>query len=180
LCTFCKISALADVEPGLVRASVQNLLYHRVVGLASIFQYSNVYTVTPALAALRTDSQLQRDLLATAARQEGCLSDFRDVYNFIASFTYGTTVRDLCGKFPTSVVGVDERRLVQHLVLKGVLRRVHKFPVWTGEGPGPEPRLYQWFSGQHNCDHISVATGLSTTQLDKILEEDSSIVVIHK
>ena len=77
MCTFCKISALADVEPGLVRASVQNLLYHRVVGLASIFQYSNVYTVTPALAALRTDSQLQRDLLATAARQEGCLSDFR-------------------------------------------------------------------------------------------------------
>lgn len=52
--------------------------------------------------------------------------------------------------------------------------------VWTGEGLGPEPRLHQWFTSQHNADQICVATGLSGTQLEKRIEEGSSKLVIWK
>jgi len=177
---IARISALADVESTLVRACVQNLVYHRVVGLATIFQYSNVYTVTPDLALIRTDRDLQQDMLSHIARKEGMLPNFRDVYTFISSFTYGTTVKDLCQRLSPSKCGFDERRLVQYLVLKGILRRVHKYPVWTGEGLGPEPRLYQWFNSQHHMDQICVATGLSTSVLDKRIEEDTFVIVIWK
>ena len=89
-------------------------------------------------------------------------------------------MRDLCQRLSPARAGFDERRLVQYLVLKGVLRRVHKYPVWTGEGLGPEPRLYQWFNSQHNTDQICVVTGLSSMQLDKRIEEDTGVLVIWK
>jgi len=177
---IARISALADVESTLVRACVQNLVYHRVVGLTTIFQYSNVYTVTPDLAIIRTDRELQQDMLKHVARKDGVVPNFKDVYTFISSFTYGTTVRDLCQRLSPAKAGIDERRLVQYLVLKGVLRRVHKYPVWTGPGVGPEPRLYQWFTSQHSEDQICVATGLSGAQLEKRIEEDSGVLVIWK
>ena len=58
-----RISALSDVESALVRASVQNLVYHRVVGLVPMFQYSGVYTVTPDLELLRRDAKMRQDMM---------------------------------------------------------------------------------------------------------------------
>jgi len=178
---IARISALADVECTLVRACVQNLVYHRVVGLTTIFQYSNIYTITPDLELIRTDRELQRDLLVHVAREENRIPNFKDVYTFVSSFTYGTTVKDLCQRLSPSKLGFDERRLVQYLVLKGVLRRVHKYPVWVGgDMCNRDHKLYQWFTSQHNSDQICVATGMSTSQLDKKIEEDSCILVIWK
>lgn len=178
-----RIAALADVESNLVRACVQNLVYHRVVGLVSIFQYGNVYTVTPELASLRTDKELQKDLSERVARSEEELPTFRDLYTFVSSFTYGTTVKDLCLRFNPAKMGIDERRLVQYLLLRGVLRRVFKYPVWSG-GEGvvvPEvQRLYAWFTGEFHTDQVCVAMGLSAAQCDAKIEEDSDVLVLWK
>ena len=57
---IARISALADMECELVRACVQNLVYHSLVGLTTILQYCNVYVVTPDLAMIRTDRELQQ------------------------------------------------------------------------------------------------------------------------
>ena len=180
---IARISALADVESNLVRACVQNLVYHRVLGLVSIFQYGNVYTVTPELASLRTDKELQKDVLRAAARSQEEPPTFRDLYTFISSFTYGTTVKDLCTRHNPLKMGIDERRLVQYLLLKGVLRRVFKYPVYCGEGSGVAPelqRLYAWLSGEFHTDQICVAAGLSAAQLDAKIEEDQNILVLWK
>lgn len=181
---IARISALADVGTNLVRACVQNLVYHRVVGLVPIFQYSNVYTVTPELSSLRSDPSLRADLLSLITREGEADSppDFREVYSFISSFTYGTTVKDLCLRLGPSSFAFDERRLVQYLVLRGVLRRVHKYPVWSGEGTvgGQEQKLYSWFTSEHHTDQISVATGLTGSQLDAKIEEDSNVLVLWK
>ena len=194
---IAKISSLADVGSGLVRACVQNLLYHKVrnglnnlnlivpvvfqvVGITTIFQYSNVYTVTPLMSALRRDKQLQQDLLTSIARREGDLPSFRDVYTFISSFTYGTTVKDLCQRMSPSRLGFDETRLVQYCVLRGILRRVHKYPVWTEEEGGGEARLTSWMTGDHDTDEICVATGVPSAYLDTKLEEWTGVVVIWK
>jgi hypothetical protein len=178
-----RISALADVESNLVRACVENLVYHRVVTLISIFQYCNVYTVTPELAALRTDPELRRDLLQQAARDEEQRPTFRDVYTFLCSFTYGTTVKDLCARHNPANMGIDERRLVQYLLRRGILRRVFKYPVWSGEGgaaPTSDHFLYTWLTGEFHTDQVCVVTGLSAAQLDAKIEADSNIVVLWK
>jgi len=177
---IAKISSLADVGSALVRACVQNLVYHKVVGMTTIFQYSNVYTVTPQMSMVRRDKQFQQDLLTSISRREGDLPSFRHVYTFISSFTYGTTVRDLCQRMSPSRLGFDETRLVQYCVLRGVLRRVHKYPVWTEEEGGGEAKLTAWMTGDHDTDEICVATGLPAALLDKKLEEWSGVVVIWK
>ena len=148
--------------------------------MTTIFQYSNVYTVTPLLSALRRDRQFQGDLLANICRKEGDLPSFRDVYTFISSFTYGTTVKDLCQRMSPSKLGFDETRLVQFCVLRGLLRRVHKYPVWTEEEGGADSRLTSWMTGDHDTDEICVATGVPSAVLDKKLEEWSGVVVIWK
>jgi hypothetical protein len=181
---IARISTLADVETNLVRACVQNLVYHRVVGLVPIFQYNNVYTVTPELASLRSDPNLRADLLNSVIREGDDVSTptFKEVYAFICSFTYGTTVKDLCLRLGSSRLNFDLRRLVQYLMLRGILRRVHKYPVWNGEGPkgSEDPRLYSWFTSEHHTDQICVATGLTGPQLDSKIEEDPNILVLWK
>merc|ERR1712112_104452 len=155
--------------------------YHNVVGLTSIFQYSNVYTVTPALAQLRSEQQFRQDLMTTITRREGLVTpSFRDVYTFISSFTYGTTVRDLCQRMSPAKLGFDECRLVQYCVMRAVLRRVHKFPVWTGDNgdTGGDNKLTAWMTGEFNTDQICVAAGVSSAHLDKKIDEDSSVIVI--
>ena len=95
------------------------------MAVTSIFQYSNVYTVTPELALLRQDKQFRSDLLAAVARRDSPVTpSFRDVFTFVSSFTYGTTVRDLCQRFNPAKLGFDETRLVQLCAMRGVLRRV--------------------------------------------------------
>jgi len=179
-----RISDLADVEPNLVRACVENLVYHRVVTMIPIFQYCNIYTVTPELANLRTDLELQKDLLQHVARSEDQLPTFRDVYTFACSFTYGTTVKDLCQRLNPVEMGIDERRLVQYLVKRGILRRVFKHPVWSGDANTTLPielqKLYACFTGEFHTDQICVATGLSAAQLDAKIEADSNILVLWK
>merc|ERR1712137_476431 len=51
--------------------------------------YSNVYTVTPDLAVLRSDKQFRLDLLASVTRRDslGPAPSFRDVYTFVSEQT---------------------------------------------------------------------------------------------
>ena len=159
----------------------------QVVAVTSIFQYSNVYTVTPELALLRQDKQFRSDLLAAVARRDSLVTpSFRDVFTFVSSFTYGTTVRDLCQRFNPAKLGFDETRLVQLCAMRGVLRRVHKYPVWSqgadtsGDSGGADTRLVAMMTGEFNTDQICVAAGISSAALDSKIDDDSSVVVIWK
>lgn len=53
-----KIAANSDVEIGLVKACIQNLVYYQVVDVMPLFKYSNVYMCTRNLQQLSTDNAL--------------------------------------------------------------------------------------------------------------------------
>ena len=53
-----RIAHEAGVDSSLVKAAIQNLLYHRVVALVPIFLYSNTYCLTPKLKDLRDPNKL--------------------------------------------------------------------------------------------------------------------------
>ena len=53
-----RIANEAGVDSSLVKAAIQNLLYHRVVALVPIFLYSNTYCLTPKLKDLRDPNKL--------------------------------------------------------------------------------------------------------------------------
>ena len=154
-------------------------MYHKVLDIISIFQYSNVYTVTQELTKLRKDPQFRQNLIETVGRKDNLQPPkFRDIFTFISSFSYGSTVKDVCQRLCPVKLGLHEARLVQYCVMRGVLRRVHRYPVMSGDA-GPTS-MAAWFTGEHNTDQICVGAGISAAALDKKIEEDNNVVVICK
>ncbi|NWT54572.1 NPRL2 protein, partial [Erythrocercus mccallii] len=124
-----KISAEADVELNLVRIAVQNLLYYGVVTLVSILQYSNVYCTTPKVQDLVDDKCLQEECLSYVTKQGHKRASLRDVFQLYCGLSPGTTVRDLISRYTLQLQRVDERRLIQFGLMKGLIRRLQKYPV---------------------------------------------------
>ncbi|KAL4655377.1 nitrogen permease regulator 2-like protein isoform X1 [Arapaima gigas] len=173
-----KISAEADVELNLVRIAVQNLLYYGVVTLVSIFQYSNVYCTTPKVQNLIDDKSVQEQCLAYVTKSGQKRASLRDVFQLYCGLSPGTTVRDLCSRYAQQLQRVDERKLVQFGLMKGLIRRLQKYPVKVvrDERSHP-PRLY---TGCHSYDEICCKTGMSYKELDERLENDPNIIVCWK
>lgn len=126
--------------------------YYGVVTLIPIFQYSNVYAVTPKLRQLGDDTKLQercityaskireqdsienvtlsmfwihdgsRNIFVFAARQP---ASFRDIYRMYSSMTYGVTMKDLCQRFNPQNLRINERKLVQFGLIQGLVRRIY-------------------------------------------------------
>ncbi|XP_077055257.1 GATOR1 complex protein NPRL2 isoform X6 [Siphateles boraxobius] len=170
-----KISAEADVELNLVRIAVQNLLYYEVVTLVSIFQYSNVYCTTPKVQNLIDKKCLQEECLHYVCKL-GQRTSLRDVFQLYCGLTPGTTVRDLCSRYSHHLQRVDERKLIQFGLMKGLIRHLQKYPVKVVDRSRP-PRLY---TGCHSYDEICCKTGMSYRELDERLENDPNIVVCWK
>ncbi|XP_014254393.1 GATOR complex protein NPRL2 [Cimex lectularius] len=176
-----KIAAQADVENNLVKTCLQNLVYYLVVSLVPIFQYSNSYAVTPKLRRLVVDKKLQEDCLRTVARTGWQLPHFRDVFKLYCSMTHGTTVKDLCIRYNPSSLRIDERKLVQFGLVEGLIRRIHKYPIVVMEGAnGEASSLYQHFTGLLSLDEICCNLGMSTFQLETLIEKDPNVIVICK
>lgn len=63
-----RIAIEADVDIGLVKACIQNLLYYGVVQLIPIFQYSNMYAVTPKLRELPLNYEWRKECITFVAK----------------------------------------------------------------------------------------------------------------
>nr|XP_015203554.1 PREDICTED: nitrogen permease regulator 2-like protein [Lepisosteus oculatus] len=143
-----KISAEADVELNLVRIAVQNLLFS--VRVHTIYMH--------VLGQKR--------------------ANLRDVFQLYCGLSPGTTVRDLCSRYAQQLQRVDERKLIQFGLMKGLIRRLQKYPVKaTREERSRPPRLY---TGCHSYDEICCKTGMSYRELDERLENDPNIIVCWK
>ncbi|KAK3740606.1 hypothetical protein QZH41_009731, partial [Actinostola sp. cb2023] len=124
-----RIANEADMDPSLVRMCIQNMAYYNVVKLIPIFQYSNVYTPTPEMNRLLTDRKLQDECIQYSPKKGAVLPTFYDIFKMYCGLSPGVTVRDLCARFNPSSLRIDERRLIQFGVMKGLIRRLHKYPV---------------------------------------------------
>ena len=79
-----KIAQLADVNTGLVKSCVQNLRYHQIVRMASIFQFCNEYCSASKMSALISDKNLQALMLEICtADGEDTPPPFGEVYRLI-------------------------------------------------------------------------------------------------
>lgn len=76
-----RIAAESDVEIGLVKACIQNLLYYQVVDVLPLIKYCNVYTCTRNLQRLTKDPAL-----ALACRRVESYLENKKKSNFEESF----------------------------------------------------------------------------------------------
>uniref|UniRef100_A0A8C6X4D5 NPR2 like, GATOR1 complex subunit n=1 Tax=Naja naja TaxID=35670 RepID=A0A8C6X4D5_NAJNA len=156
-----KISAEADVELNLVRIA-----------------YSNVYCTTPKVQDLVDDKCLQDECLSYVTKPGHKRASLRDVFQLYCGLSPGTTVRDLICRYTLQLQRVDERKLIQFGLMKGLIRRLQKYPVKIARDERSHPaRLY---TGCHSYDEICCKTGMSYRELDERLENDPNIIVCWK
>jgi hypothetical protein len=127
------IAEMSSVAVALVRRCVRQLIYFRCVKLVDIFQYSNVYTVTPRLVELAENETLRRHCQRFVWTGAGELPNGTKLFQLYAALQHGLELKDFCLLHDTSAHNVDEKKLVTFGVLHGLIRRVHRFPVL---GPG--------------------------------------------
>lgn len=93
-----------------------------------------------------------------------------------AAMTRSTTVRDLCLRFNPANLKINERKLVQFGILEGLIRRVHKYPVFLSENSD----LRKSLSGTASLDEICCSTGVGAQQLEDQLDRDHNVVLLWK
>uniref|UniRef100_A0A8B9M3U4 NPR2 like, GATOR1 complex subunit n=1 Tax=Accipiter nisus TaxID=211598 RepID=A0A8B9M3U4_9AVES len=141
-------------------------------------QYSNVYCTTPKVQDLVDDKCLQEECLSYVTKQGHKRASLRDVFQLYCGLSPGTTVRDLISRYTLQLQRVDERRLIQFGLMKGLIRRLQKYPVKVARDERSHPaRLY---TGCHSYDEICCKTGMSYKELDERLENDPNIIVCWK
>ncbi|CAF1063509.1 unnamed protein product [Adineta steineri] len=127
-----KIAQDTDTELALVKAAMQNLVYHNVIRLVPIFSYKNRYIVTPKIQKLYTDVSLQKELVFFVVRNgaKDCAT-FYECFSMICAFDHGSLVKDVVNKMKAN--NIDEKKLVQYCVLNDYLRRVRDYRISLDE-----------------------------------------------
>ncbi|KFM61099.1 Nitrogen permease regulator 2-like protein, partial [Stegodyphus mimosarum] len=124
-----KIAIEAGVEIHLVKAFIQNMVYYGVVTLIPIFMYSNIYTPTPKLNELAESCRLQDECMNYVARQGCHRPSFRSIFTLYCQLTPETSVKTLCLRNNPRASGIDERKLIQFGLMKGIIRQLQKYPI---------------------------------------------------
>ncbi|KAI8620391.1 nitrogen permease regulator 2-domain-containing protein [Chytriomyces sp. MP71] len=133
-----RVSELSDVEVGLVRMAVEHLMVIGCVALVDVFQFSNVYALNRAdFMALLDDSEMQYEFVEFIRKDENDpATPFTAVYALLSAMKQGTTVKKWAETHDVLSKNIDIRRVFVFGVLKGFLRRVHKYPVFCNSGYG--------------------------------------------
>jgi len=177
-----KIALEADVEVSLVKACIQNLIYYGLITLIPIFQYSNVYVTTSQIVNLIESSTLQKECLRFVSKSN-FLPSFRSVFQLYCSMSPGVTIKDLCIRYNPSANGIDEKKLVRFGCVKGLIRRLQKYPIFVEHGVTSVTNrrgFYKYFDGDHSYDMICTKTGKSYNELEEKVEKHPSVVVCWK
>lgn len=177
-----KIALEADVEVSLVKACIQNMIYYGIINIIPVFQYSNIYVTTPHLASLMKEP-LKSECLRAVSCKESATPSLKSVYPMYAYMKPGVTIKDVCTKFNPSGNGIDEKKLVRFGLIKGILRRLQKYPVFMNTDPSSvyhQRGVYRYFDGTENFDEICVKAGKPLNELNEKVEKHPSVVIIWK
>lgn len=131
-----RIAQLADADLGLTRACLEHLVYYGCIIVVDIFQYFNMYTVRPAIAKIADDEALGRECRVYVTRAGFGMVSWPELLRLYSLLRAGTTLADWVEENKVDEKGIDVRRFVSFGVIQGFLRRVHRFPIYLGDGAG--------------------------------------------
>ncbi|XP_022101188.1 GATOR complex protein NPRL2-like isoform X2 [Acanthaster planci] len=180
-----RIATEADVDINLVKICLQNMLYYGVITIVPIFQYSNVYITQPDINRLVEDEALREECIKYVTRNEmASPATLRSIIHLYGSLRSDISVKDLCLRFDPRSLNIDERHLIQFGVIRGLIKRLHQYPVRVLDG-GEQHRTHQqpldrYMNGHFNFDEICCKTGQSHQELEDYVENDANIYVLWK
>ncbi|ORY26339.1 nitrogen permease regulator 2-domain-containing protein [Naematelia encephala] len=128
-----RIAQLADADPALTRETIRHMLYYQVVMMIDIFQYSNMYTLKPNITRLAADETIINECGAYVTRG-GTTPSWPILLRLYSKLLPGVTVASWIESEDVLSLGVDPRRFVSFGIIKGFLRRVHRWPIMLEKG----------------------------------------------
>jgi len=170
-----RIAELADVELKLVKRAVRELLYHDRATLLDIFHFQAIYAPTADFAFFVRDEDMLQECVeyvtinpaedATASAQDHRnLPPADTVINLYSSLTPGLPLHDFVLTHHTQLQCIDIRRLITFGIIKGFLRRIHKYALAiTGTPAGSQPL---------STSHSSPTKGKPKSNEDAVKEFD--------
>ncbi|EME83372.1 uncharacterized protein MYCFIDRAFT_38825 [Pseudocercospora fijiensis CIRAD86] len=143
-----KIAELADVEVKLVKRAVKELVHHGKAILLDIFHFQAIYACTDEMVYLLGDPELQdecRRYVATSpptkgtnasvasssvngAAQDG-ISTREEIVDLYSTLSPGLILSDFCLTSKDELACIDIRRFITFGIIKGFLRRIHKYAL---------------------------------------------------
>ena len=124
--TLSLISHLSTIPLPHVHRCITQLVSHQACTLVDPFQYTNMYTPTPALARLYHSPPMQRD----GADYVGGGVSGDELVRLYGSMRWGEDVEGFMARQRLDVrPEVDVRRLAVFGMMHGVIRRVRVFPM---------------------------------------------------
>ncbi|EAU88817.2 nitrogen permease regulator Npr2 [Coprinopsis cinerea okayama7 len=141
-----RIAKLADCDPRLTRQAIAHLLYYQVIMTIDIFQYSNMYTLCRSVQWLADETHV-KDECGPYVVKSGTqrIPDWPDLLHLYSRLKTGKTVFEWMREYNVESLGIDVRRFITFGVIKGFLRRVHRYPMFVRQinhTPEPEPQPY--------------------------------------
>ncbi|KAI8138520.1 nitrogen permease regulator 2 [Fennellomyces sp. T-0311] len=193
------IAALANVKPDWARQTMQHLLYYGCIIMTDVFQFSNVYAVRPEITRMLESgkSGLAQECLEYITVPDAAPPPLARVFALYCGLQYGSSVRDWIEEHQVATLPIDVRRFISFGVIKGLIYRVHKYPILTNvdasdaplglppksmhgkiindnTGSPIHPDIIPYLDGLHHYDEICTALGCSPQELDEQLQTPST------
>jgi hypothetical protein len=179
------IAGRANVSLVLTKLALQHLLYHQTILLLDMFFFSNIYVPTPGISDFIADLDGMQEECARYVFVSGKKLANYYLCRLYTAFQHGRTLKDWLKLHAESGLDVlkfvDVRRLVQFGVIKGMLRRVKKFPVSkqyiaglaTGQSRIKEggDGLQKYTDGCHGFDQIITECSMTDAEVTKRLSK---------
>ncbi|KAI5121666.1 hypothetical protein M0805_002742 [Coniferiporia weirii] len=124
-----RIAYLADCDLDMTRKAIQHLLFYQVIMMIDIFQFSNMYTLCRSTSWLADEPHVRNECGPYVTRPDREISEWPDLFHLYSRLKPGITVSEWMQEYDTHKHGIDPRRFVSFGVIKGFLRRVHRWPV---------------------------------------------------
>lgn len=194
LTTYCQtcfrlLADLSLLDLVLVKKCIQSLIYYNLAFVVSPIRYSNTYYVTSAIQSIMQDPALQDECIEYVKMDERYPSpSWEVIFNLYETFQSGIKLKQVFLYEKPFMRNVNERRLVEFGLLKGILKRLHKYPVAsngtiTGSNVSPELQEYiqhQVLDGQHSYDDICIKLNLKLEKVENDLDFCKNITIIQK
>ncbi len=124
-----RIAELADMEIKLVVKTVQELLRHKRVMLLDIFHFKAIYTLTIDFAWFAKDEAMQQECSRYVAKPTSIAIEHQTLVTLYRNLGPGISVRDFYSSHKTQLEHIDIRRFITFGVIKGFVRRIHKYAL---------------------------------------------------
>ncbi|KAF9454676.1 NPR2-domain-containing protein [Macrolepiota fuliginosa MF-IS2] len=134
-----RIAYLADCDIALTRQAISHLLYYQVVMTIDIFQYSNMYTLRKSIQWLADEIHVKEECGPYVTKPGNSIPDWPKLLHLYSRLKPGKTVYEWKEEYEVEKLGIDIRRFTSFGVIKGFLRRVHRWPVYLAPEPSSQP-----------------------------------------